>query len=96
VPADYDGDQVADLAVFRPTEGNWYIRRSTGGAIIRNWGNATDITVPGDYDGDGKTDVAVFRASEGNWYIIRSGNNAGILQQLGQAGDTPVPAAYLH
>jgi hypothetical protein len=96
VPGDYDGDQLADLAVYRPTEGNWYIRRSTGGAIIRNWGNATDIPVPGDYDGDGRWDVAVFRPQEGNWYVVQSGNSAAFLQLLGQAGDTPVPAAYLH
>ncbi len=96
VPGDYDGDQMTDLAVFRPLEGNWYVRRSSGGSTIRNWGNATDQPVPGDYDGDGLTDIAVFRASEGNWYIIRSSNNSAIIEYLGQSGDTPVPAAYLH
>jgi FG-GAP-like repeat len=96
VPGDYDGDQITDFAVFRPTEGNWYVRRSTGGSTIRNWGIASDRPVPGDYDDDGRTDVAVFRPTEGNWYIIRSSNNSAIIQYLGQSGDTPVPAAYLH
>jgi hypothetical protein len=96
VPGDYDGDQKTDLAVFRPAEGNWYIRQSSGGATVRNWGNASDQPVPGDYDGDGLTDIAIFRPAEGNWYIIQSTNGSPSLQYLGQNGDTPVPAAYLH
>lgn len=69
VPGDYDGDGTTDIAVVR-TEGPnlvWYIRPSSGGAIIRQaWGLQTtqfnpDYPVQGDYDGDGKTDIAVWR-----------------------------------
>jgi hypothetical protein len=30
VPADYDGDGKADATVWRPSEGNWYLRPSSG------------------------------------------------------------------
>jgi len=59
--ADFDGDGKTDLSVFRPSEGNWYMQRSTAGLNVINWGLATDTIIPGDYDGDGKTDTAVFR-----------------------------------
>ena len=97
VPRDYDGDTRADIAVFRSTEGNWYIRNSaTGTGTVRNWGLSTDTPVPADYDGDGKADISVWRGGEGNWYIINSGGTPPVtLVNLGQSGDVPVAASYV-
>ena len=94
---DYDGDGKADIVVFRPLSGTWFIIPSSNPSspIVRQWGTAGDIPVPGDYDGDGKTDIAVWRPSTGTWYIIPSSNpSSPIVQQWGAAGDIPVPGDY--
>src|SRR6185369_4725675 len=61
----------ADLAVWRPSEGDWYVLKA-GQGIIQQLGQDGDIPVAGDYDGDGKADLAVYRPSSGVWFIERS------------------------
>ena len=68
-PGDFDGDGKADLTVFRPSTGIWFIRTRAGEPTMHAWGNSGDMPVAGDYDGDGQTDVAVFRPSTGTWFI---------------------------
>ncbi|MFN0277332.1 MAG: M36 family metallopeptidase [Pyrinomonadaceae bacterium] len=87
--ADFDGDGKSDISVFRPSEGNWYLQRSSLGFTGLNWGLANDILAPGDYDGDGKTDLVVFRPSSGIWYGVNSSNNAIFSIKFGLAGDIP-------
>jgi len=80
--ADFDGDGKSDISVFRPSDGYWYISKSSGGFSFIPWGISTDTPVPGDYDNDGKADLAVFRRTprgsliiNNNWYILRSSDN---------------------
>ncbi len=91
--ADFDGDGKSDVSLFRPTDGNWYLDRSTAGFTSINFGLSEDIITPGDFDGDGKADTAVFRPSAGLWYIL--GSTAGFSAvQFGVAGDVPASGDY--
>lgn len=102
--ADFDGDGKSDISVYRPSDGNWYVLRSTGGYSIVKWGTSADAPVPGDYDGDGKTDYAVYRSSNNSWSILKSSDNSSLVTEWGvnikRPGyinynwDAPIPADY--
>jgi CSLREA domain-containing protein len=93
VRGDFDGDGRLDAAVFRPSDGNWYIRQSSNNTLrVARWGAASDRRVSGDFDGDGRTDLAVFR--DGLWAILQSSNNQQRYQNWGAAGDRLVPGDY--
>ncbi len=90
--ADFDGDGKTDLSVFRPTEGNWYLNRSTSGFTAINWGLSGDVLVPGDYDGDNITDTAIKRG--GDWFILRSCDSTTAIVNWGLSSDIPVSGDY--
>jgi hypothetical protein len=97
VLGDFDGDRAADLALFRPSNGDWMFRTSASGfttGATLPFGLSTDKPVPGDYDGDGKLDMALYRPSNGIWYVIYSSTGALAQLQWGIATDVPMPADY--
>ena len=94
-PFDYDGDGRADLSVFRPSAGSWYISNSSNNAFTATqFGASGDLIAPADFDGDGRTDINVFRPSDGGWYRLNSSNNTFSPAQFGTNGDLPVPGDF--
>ena len=94
---DYNADGRSDFAIWRPTDGTWWIMdNATGASFTQQWGLPGDIPVPGDYDNDGITDFAVWRPAEGNWYFVPSsiGYPFSDVVQWGVPGDIPVPGDY--
>jgi hypothetical protein len=101
VPTDYDGDGRADLAVWRPQSGEWYLRFSATNyttVAVHQWGLPGDEPQVSDFDGDGRADLAVYRPLNGMWYIKHSStdyNEATHSEyQWGLPGDKPMASDY--
>jgi len=94
VPGDYDGTGRSEMAVYRPSTGQWIINSTATGTRVITFGVPNlDIPQPADFDGDGKIDVAVYRPTTGQWFILGSGSGFHAVQ-WGLPGDIPVPRDY--
>ena len=100
VPADYDADGRADIAIWRPDTGEWWVLKSSTDyddkrASVFRWGKLGDVPVEADYDGDRRADFAVFRPMENRWFVYESSTGKIRYHAFGLAGlDTLVPADY--
>ncbi len=98
VRSDFDGDGKTDFSVFRPSEGNWYLNRSTSGFAVVNHGINTDTIAPADIDGDRKTDFVIWRPSnttgQPDFFVLRSTDSTFSGVAWGVTGDVPVLADY--
>jgi cytochrome c peroxidase len=94
-PFDFDGDRKTDVAIFRPSVGEWWINRSgTGVTWAAQFGAGSDSIVPGDFTGDGKADVAIWRPSSGDWFVLRSEDYSYFSYPFGTIGDIPATGDY--
>ena len=66
-----------DVAIYRPSAGQWFLTFSSGGGAVVNWGLSSDTPFAADFDGDGRADLAVYRPSSGHWFLKLSTNTFG-------------------
>ena len=92
---DFDGDSKTDVSIFRPSNGEWWISRSSTNQIVAaQFGSSSDKTVPADFTGDGKTDIAFWRESSGQWFVLRSEDNSFYAFPFGSPGDIAAPGDF--
>jgi hypothetical protein len=89
---DFDGDGRADVSLFRPQDGVWYLNQSSLGFGAFRFGQFGDRPVPADYDGDGKTDAGVYRG--GAWYRLKSSTGGYDAISFGLPTDIPTPGDF--
>ncbi len=100
---DSDGDGISDLMVYRPSTGQWFLRKSASGysytdAQTFGFGLSDDKSLAGDYDGDGRLDLTLWRPSTGEWIFRYSTTDFAPSSQAvyrwGLPGDIPLSADF--
>ena len=94
---DFDGDGLADPAVYHEGSGLWCVLFSSLGyaSVVIPGGVAGAIPVVGDYDGDGKADPGAYVPSTGLWAVQRSRHGYALTSTvLGGAGYWATPSDY--
>jgi Cellulase (glycosyl hydrolase family 5) len=91
--ADFGGDGTSDIALYRPSSGQWLVSGKGSAA----YGAPGDIPVGLDWNGDGRSETVVFRPVSqdpaqpaGEWWFPESKHPT----LFGHNGDVPVPGDY--
>ena len=89
---DYDGDDISDIVIRRPSIGQFIVARSSDNAIMRTYFGSLsdDIPLAGDFDGDGITDIAIRRESA-KQFISRTSSDDKINRLFFGSRDEDIP-----
>ena len=82
---DFNGDGMTDIAVYRPSTGQWFVRNQ----LAVQFGDPGDIAGARRLQRRRRMDIAVFRPSTGHWFVR---NQSTV--QFGDPSDMPVPGDY--
>lgn len=91
--ADFDGDRVADLTVFRRRDPAKFRVRSDGTVQVRRLGRAVDEPLLGDWDGDGTTDIGVRSPLTGRFRLKGPDGVRGF--RFGHRNDKPIAGDFV-
>jgi hypothetical protein len=69
IAADFTGDSIAEVAVFRRGKKSSFVVNEPAGARVLMFGNATDEPVVGDWDGDGGVNVGIRRPKKAKFRL---------------------------
>lgn len=101
VSADFDGDNLADPAIYCPADGLWLERFSnigySWGRMTRSFGQAAYAQVAADFDGDQLADAAVYNTTNGEWRAMLSSADYAeffVASFLGGVGSTAMAADF--
>lgn len=88
IAADFTGDAVAEVAVYRRGKRSSFVVNDPAGARVMLFGKATDEPVVGDWDGDGGVNLGIWRQKRSKF---RLQSPSGIVKvKFGQAADRPI------
>ncbi len=99
--ADFDGDRLADPAVYDARNGAWSVRLSSSGYALYRFagllGGPEFVSAAADYDGDRLCDPCVYHEAGGTWNVLLSGSGYPLLERtgfLGGPGWAPAPSDF--
>ena len=69
IAADFTGDSIAEVAVYRRGKKSSFVVNDPAGARVLMFGNATDEPVVGDWDGDGAVNLGIWRPKKAKFRL---------------------------
>lgn len=89
---DFDGDRIADPAVYQAATGTWLLKLSTSGyqtlPLAGFLGETGYTALAADFDGDAKADPVVYQAATGTWLLKLSSSGYEVMPLDGFLGGT--------
>lgn len=94
---DFDGDGIAECALYNYDSGAWHIYSQVSSRWLANgevFGSPVFLPVPGDFNGDGRADAALYSRSAASWMVFYAGTGETISFQWGDYYCIPAPGDY--